>query len=112
MYPFGENTYLPVDALVQYVSFLQYFRDLFFGDSSIFYSLSKSIGGETFGLFAYYLMSPFNLITLLFNEGNMTVAFEIILVLKMAFSGVTFMYYLNRRKKAEFKNLIFSMDLI
>lgn len=108
VYPFGENTYLPVDAYGQYVNYLQYFRDIFLGDNSIIYSLSKSIGGEMFGLIAYYLMSPYNFITLLFQKGNMSLAFDIILILKIASTSVTFTYYLNRRKKANFANLIFA----
>ena len=108
VYPFGENNYLPVDAYGQYIAFLQYFKEIFLGNESIFYSLSKSLGGGMYGLFAYYLMSPYNFITLLFSKGNIPFAFEIIMVLKTATCGVTFMYYLNRRKKAKLSNLIFS----
>ena len=100
--------YLPVDAYGQYINYLQYFRELFFGESSVIYSLGKSIGGEMYGLFAYYLISPYNFITLLFNKGNMPLAFDIILVLKTATCSLTFTYYLNRREKAKFTNLIFS----
>lgn len=109
VYPFGENTYLPVDAFGQYVNFLQYFRNVFLEHGSIIYSLSKSIGGEMYGLFAYYLISPFNFITLFFQKGNMTFVFDIILILKVATSSLTFTYYLNRRKKADFTNLIFAI---
>lgn len=107
VYPFGPNTYLPVDATSQYVSYLQYFRNLFFGDSGLLYSLSKSIGGEMYGLFAYYLISPYNFVTLLFHRGNATLAYDIILILKMATCSGTMVYYLNRKKKANFSNLIF-----
>lgn len=109
IYPFGENTYLPVDAYGQYVNYLQYFRNFLYGEGSIFYSLSKSLGGEMYGLFAYYLMSPYNFIVLLFEKGNISLVFDIILILKVATSSVTFTYYLNRRKKANFGNLIFAM---
>lgn len=108
VYPFGENMYLPVDAYGQYVNYLQYFREVFLGDNSIIYSLGKSIGGEMLGLFAYYLMSPYNFITLFFRKGNISLAFDIILILKIASTSVGFTYYLNRRKKANFANLIFA----
>lgn len=108
VYPFGENMYLPVDAYGQYVNYLQYFREVFLGDNSIIYSLGKSIGGEMLGLFAYYLMSPYNFITLFFQKGNISLAFDIILILKIASTSVAFTYYLNRRKKANFANLIFA----
>ncbi len=109
VYPFGNDIYLPVDAYGQYSSFLIYFRGIFFNGNSIFYSLGKSLGGEVYGLIAYYLLSPYNLITLFFNSGNITLAYNIILILKTASTGVAFTYYLNRRKKADFRNLIFSM---
>lgn len=110
IYPFGENTYLPVDSYDQYVSFLKYFRNIFLGDEGIFYSLGKSLGGETYGLIAYYLLSPFNLISLFFKDNNMPIGFVTILILKTASAGLTFMYYLNRKKKADFRNLIFSIS--
>lgn len=109
IYPFGENSYLPVDAYGQYVAFLQYFKNLFLGQRSILYSLSKSIGGEMYGLFAYYLISPYNFVTLLFQKGNMTLAYDIILILKISTCSLTMVYYLNRRKKSDFANLIFGI---
>ncbi len=109
VYPFGENTYLPADAFSQYVNFLQYFKNIFTEGESIIYSLSKSIGGEMYGLFAYYIISPYNFLTLFFQKGNMTFVFDIILILKLASCSLTFMYYLNRRRKARFSNLIFSI---
>ena len=39
VYPFGNSMYLPVDSYGQYINYLQYFRDLFFGESSVIYSL-------------------------------------------------------------------------
>lgn len=104
--PFGDNIYLPVDASGQYANYLQYFKGVFFEDNGIFYSLKKSLGGEMYGLFAYYLLSPYNLIVLFFKKIN--VSFVVILILKTATCGITFMYYLNRRKKEKLTNLIFS----
>ena len=108
IFPFGENCYLPVDATGQYVSYLNYFRNIFSEGSSIFYSLSKSLGGDMYGLFAYYLASPYNFITLLFESPATPFVFMLIIVLKTGSCGATFLYYLNRRKKASFSNLIFS----
>ena len=109
VYPFGENLYLPVDAFGQYSSYLQYFRNLFLGNGSIIYSLSRGLGGEMYGLFAYYLLSPFNLVVLLFSKTNITISFDIIYILKIASCSLSMVYYLNRRKKADFANLIFGI---
>ena len=108
VYPFGNNSYFPIDVDSQYLSFFTYFRNIFTEGSSLFYSLGKSIGGEMYGLFAYYLSSPFNLIFLCFDKANASIAFYIVFVVKMAFSGLTMCYYLNRRKPANFLSLIFA----
>lgn len=68
--PFGDYNYLPVDAVDQYNNFLEFFRGIFLEDNNIFYSLSKAIGGEMYGTFLYYLVSPYNFITLLFSKEN------------------------------------------
>ena len=109
MYPFGDDVYAPVDTISQYIPFLQFFRNIFTNGGSIFYSLSRCLGGETYGLFAYYLASPFNFITLLFEKNNIPFAYEIILISKISVCSVSFTYFLNRKKKANFTNLIFSL---
>lgn len=99
---------MPVDAFGQYMPYLQYLKETILGTNSMFYSLGKSIGGEMYGLFTYYLMSPFNLISLLFKKEQMGVAFYIIMLIKMSISGITFYFFLNRKKEPKFSNLIFS----
>ena len=67
VYPFGNSTLLTVDLGQQYVDFFSYYRTTLLSDpSAIFFSFTKSFGGEMLGLWAYYLMSPFNFIFLLF----------------------------------------------
>lgn len=97
-----------MDASSQYINFFDYFRNIFLGDNSIFYCLGKSIGGEMYGMFAYYLVSPYNFITLLFNKSNIIFAFDLILILKTASTSVTFIYFLNKKGEAKWTNLIFS----
>nr|WP_062325415.1 YfhO family protein [Holzapfeliella floricola] len=65
-YPFGDNSILTVDLGQQYIDFLAYFKHTVTqnpGDA--FYSFSKGLGGAMSGTWAYYLLSPFNLILLL-----------------------------------------------
>ncbi len=97
-----------MDASSQYTPYLNYFKDIFSGEGSIFYSLSKSFGGEMYGLFAYYLISPFNLISLFFKKEFVPVAFYLIMALKNSFAGLSFYWFLNRRQKPKVTSLIFS----
>lgn len=97
-----------MDASSQYTPYLNYFKDIFTGKSSIFYSLSKSLGGEMYGLFTYYLISPFNLISLFLKKEFVPIAFYLIMVLKNSFAGLSFYWFLNRGQKPKVTNLIFS----
>lgn len=98
VYPFGNNTLLTVDLGQQYVDFFSYYRHTLLSEpSAFFYSFNKAIGGEMVGLWAYYLMSPFNLIFLLFPQKLLPVAVTLLILLKIAFSSLTFAYLLLSR---------------
>lgn len=99
---------MPIDASGQYMEFLSYFRGIFLEDNGLFYSLGKSLGGEMYGLFTYYLSSPYNIFAILFSKQYMGFAFDLILILKTASTGVTFFWYLNRGKSPKWTNLMFS----
>nr|WP_252898699.1 YfhO family protein [Secundilactobacillus odoratitofui] len=42
--------------------------------SGLFYTFQKALGGEMFGVWTYYLLSPFNLILLVFSDHNLPTA--------------------------------------
>lgn len=94
--PFGGKTLLISDMSNQYVSFLSYFRTLFFGSNDMFYTFSKSLGGDMAGLLSYYLFSPFNLITLPFGVSALPLAVNVIIITKLAACGLTFCIYLSK----------------
>ncbi|CZQ82913.1 YfhO family protein [Trichococcus ilyis] len=98
VYPFGNSTLLTVDLGQQYVDFFSYYRTTLLSDpSAIFFSFTKSFGGEMLGLWAYYLMSPFNLILLFFPQSQLSMAVTILILLKISASGLTFAYLLISR---------------
>lgn len=92
-YPFGEKTMLIMDMRDQYVAFFTSLRDALFGDDSLFFSWSRSMGGNYWGIFTYYISSPLSFITLFFSVENMPVAIEIFTVLKIGLCGVSFFIY-------------------
>jgi uncharacterized membrane protein YfhO len=98
VYPFGDNTLLTVDLGQQYVDFFSYYRHTLLSEpSALFYSFTKAIGGDMLGLWAYYLMSPFNLIFLFSPQKLLPVAVTLLILLKIAFSSLTFAYLLIAR---------------
>ena len=99
MAPFGQNTLLTVDLGQQYIDFFAFFRNSILHDpSNFFYSFNKAIGGEMFGEFAYYLLSPFNLLFLFFPGKSITAGVMLVTLLKYGCSGYTFGRLLKKQQ--------------
>lgn len=110
IYPFGNKNLITSDMYLQYVAFLSRVKDILSGDASIFYSFSKSLGGNTVGLFAYYMASPFNLIIALFPKEYIGEVIALITLIKLGFAGLTFTIYLSKTyKKKDITTLMFSL---
>lgn len=76
------------DLEAQYVALLAKLRDILTFNQNPFYSFSHSLGGSLFGTIVYYLISPINLIVLLFPRFNMMDASMIIIGFKIALAGL------------------------
>lgn len=110
IFPFGNREIVTSDMYLQYVSFFGKLKDILSGDASLTYSFSKSIGGNSVGLFAYYMASPFNLILALFPKKFIGEVILIITLLKLGFSGLTCSLYLSKTyKKHDLSVVIFSL---
>lgn len=97
VYPFGPESFLTEDLKYQYIDFFTWFRRVLTGEASIFYSFAQGMGSNTWGLYSYYLASPFNLIILLFDEAHLTLAIYVIVALKLACMNTAMAWYLRRR---------------
>ncbi len=104
---FTEYSILVNDLFTQYSKFLSYYRnDLL--ENGIFYSFSKDIGGNFYGIFTYYLMSPFNLLVFLFPPEHIEYAIAIIMFLKTGVAGVCFFLFLTGTQPPSPAALVFS----
>lgn len=92
-YPFGTKSMLIMDMKGQYVEFLASLRSIFKGESSIFFSWSRSMGGNFIGVFAYYIASPLSFLTLLFPVSRMPEAVELLTILKIGLCSLAFSVY-------------------
>ena len=93
-YPFGEFTTLTWDLEGQYVSFLSYFRQILLENDITLYSQVISLGSGTIGLIAYYLLSPFNVLLMLFELHNLPIGITIIILCKHCTSALVMFYFL------------------
>ncbi|MBQ4537926.1 MAG: YfhO family protein [Lachnospiraceae bacterium] len=91
----GQVTPLIYDMRAQYMPFLASLRYLFSGENSLFYSGGLALGGNYYGLWAYYLASPLSFITLLFDLTNMPDAVYVLTLLKIGLCGLTFVIFVR-----------------
>jgi len=96
VWPFGQNSVLVLDLNGQYVYFYAALRNFVRGDASLMYSWSRVLGGEFFGIYAYYIASPFSYIVALFPATMITEALLLIILIKFGISGATMAFYLNK----------------
>ncbi len=110
VHPFGDNSVLVLDLNGQYVYYYEAFRDAILGDGSLKYNWSRNLSGEMFGIFAYYLASPFMLVTCILPRSWMCGAIELMQILKIGTAAVTFAFFLRKTSKPKTVSLIiFSM---
>ncbi|MDR3189859.1 MAG: YfhO family protein [Lactobacillaceae bacterium] len=88
MAPFGSSSILTVDLGQQYVDFFAGFKHtLLHQPTTLIYDFAKGLGGETYGDWAYYLLSPFNFLLLPFSNANLPIGILFVTVLKYGFAG-------------------------
>ena len=100
------------DMQAQYSEMILYFRKVITGEESIFYSITKGLGGDMYATLTYYMLSPFNLIALFFKESNIMQAIYFIILGKIGLSGLTMYIFLNSKNKNKIHTLIFSFHLL
>ena len=110
--PFGHRTWLTIDLGQQYVDFFSYYQDtLLHHPEQFFYSFSKSIGGEMVSLWAYYLLSPFNLIFLLIPRSTIAMGVSLLIFLKLVSCTVSFAVLLDVKfKQRNGTTLLFALS--
>lgn len=108
--PFGDNSLLIIDGLHQYMPFYSVLYDKLKGGESLFYSFRSGLGINFLSLFSYYLSSPLNLLILFFKKSQLNMAVSMIIVLKIALSGMTAgIYFSSKSKKPGLSVLMISM---
>ncbi len=94
--PFGSATWIIEGSGSQYADYLAYYRTMVTGINDLFYSFDGSLGRSMVGIIAYYLTSPFLIITLVFSEADLPVALTLITGLKLISAAFTFDLLLQR----------------
>lgn len=106
--PFGETSIITGDCTIQYTAYLAYMRELLRGDVSPLYTFSKVLGGDMAGFLSYYLLSPFNVILLFFENIQIQEAVLVLTLLKTGSAGGSLFFYLNKKSANGWYTLLFS----
>lgn len=108
--PFGTQSFLIVDALHQYLPFFADYQEKLQSADSLFYSFHGGLGYNFWGLWAYYLSSPLNLIIIFFPKNMLNMVLSHLFIIKIALCCFTAAFYCyKRRGKEEFSIIVFGM---
>ncbi|MDR2336745.1 MAG: YfhO family protein, partial [Candidatus Nomurabacteria bacterium] len=95
IWPFGKMSVLANDAEGQYIPFFTYLKNIIFGNDDFLYNFNNIIGGNALGFAGYYLLSPFNLLYLLFDPSLFPFIFFVVTLLKIGCAGLTMFIFLK-----------------
>ncbi|NLO62259.1 MAG: YfhO family protein [Clostridiaceae bacterium] len=95
--PFGSVSALVSDMEVQYAPFLIGYKEHLTSGDMLSYSFLLGMGKNTLGMFAYYLASPFSLISFLFPKEMIGQAVVIIQILYLSTAASFMTVFLRKR---------------
>lgn len=94
--PFGNNSLASMDANIQYLDFFAWLKNILLGKDNISYTFTKVLGGNSVGIYSYYLASPFSLLVAFFPKSQLHTFFDLVVSLKLATAAImctVFLYY-------------------
>lgn len=107
----GKVTPLIYDMNAQYMPFIASLRYILSGEFSILFNWNCSLGGNYLALFAYYLASPLNWITVFWDLDQMPNAIYVLTLLKIGLCGLNFSTYLRyskSKKRVKWAHILFA----
>ncbi|MCR5251219.1 MAG: YfhO family protein [Lachnospiraceae bacterium] len=89
---YGNRTILSGDLYAQYTAFIRHFLEVLKGKGNLYYSFSIYLGNPAASTFAYYCLSPFNLLYLIpgISMSAMTI---LVVTLKLSLAAASFQLF-------------------
>lgn len=99
VFPFGNQQILASDGWHQYYPFLLTLREKLLTGGSLEYIRNIGMGSNYISLYAYYVASPLNLLSVLVPLEYMREFFTLTTILKLSFAGYFFHFFLKTAYK-------------
>lgn len=101
LFPFGSGTVSWCDMNQQVIPFLMDLKDILSGKANLFLNLQNAGGMSFWGVFLFFISSPFSFLVLLVGKAQIYSFINLLLLLKLMLCAVTACAFFKR----EFKNL-------
>ncbi len=93
---YSDFSILYSDAYYQYFPFVKAFRASLLSGDSLLYTWKVGMGTDFTGLFAYYLGSPLNLLSVFVPEAWLVDYYTFMVLLRISFAGLFFSVFLKK----------------
>ncbi len=98
------------DMKAQHIPFIMQMGEVLKGKHSLWYSWNIGLGQSSIGSYAYYTLSPFNVLYWILGNDRIHIASALVVVLKAATSALTFQFFISYYLRHEyFETVLFSM---
>ena len=97
LYPFSQKSITWGDMSQQYIPLLNTFKDILAGKDGFFFSMQSAAGMNFYGVFFYYLSSPFTFLVTFVDKTEMWGFVNVLVMLKMCAIAGTASFYLSRK---------------
>lgn len=105
----GKYVIARSDMTQQYLPFIQYFAEVLKGNHGLWYTWGMDMGMGTAGTFAYYTMSPFNLLFMIFPASKTMTAAALVIILKSSLAAAFFCLFARKFFRCSlFENVLFA----
>ena len=109
LYPYGNKTVSWCDMDQQVVPLLMDFKDVLSGKEGFFFSFKNAGGMNFYGVFFFFLASPFTFLIAFVEKGDIALFVNILVMLKMcAMAGTASFYLAKKHPKAWLMNIALS----
>ncbi len=110
LYPFSSKTIAWCDMEQQVIPLLMQFKDILAGKSGFFFSLKNASGMNFYGVFFFFLASPFTFLVAFVDKGEIISFCNLLVALKMSVCALTAsVYFYKKNKNAPILNIGLSL---